>query len=245
MREGIIRIRTDEPDYSDIPEKVYDWEYTVYKGAREEIPVDAPEPKGKSVVSSSWCDANLYHDMISGKSCMGILHFLNKTPWDWFSKLQGTVETATFGSEYVVARTCTDQIIDLRNTLRYLGVPVKGPSCMFGDNETVVNTASIPQGKLAKRWHALSYHRTREAIAAGIIRFYHVRSKTNVADILSKHWDMPSVWNSLRPIMFWRGDTALLIKDDDDDATPQLDKESSKESTSQPSPDPANASDSH
>ena len=58
---------------------------------------------------------------------------------------------------------------------------------MFGDNETVVNTASVPQSRLLKRHNALSYHRTREAIAAGILRFHHVRGKLNPADILSKH----------------------------------------------------------
>jgi hypothetical protein len=210
MRHGIIRFRTEEPDFSDIPKKVYDWFYTCYGGAKEQIPTDAPRPLGRRILTSSYVDANLYHDIISGKSVTGILHFFNKTPIDWYSKLQSTVETATFGSEYVAARTCTEQIIDLRNTLRYLGVPVEGPSMMFGDNETVVNTASVPHSKLHKRHNALSYHRTREAIAAGIVRFHHVRGNTNTADILSKHWDMPSVWSQLKPVMFWQGDTATL-----------------------------------
>jgi len=44
---------------------------------------------------------------------------LNETPMDWFSKKQVTVETATYGSQFV---TCVEQVIDLRNTLCYLGV---------------------------------------------------------------------------------------------------------------------------
>jgi hypothetical protein len=216
MRHGVIRIRTEEPDYSDLEFKQYDWAYTCYGGAEEEIPSDAPKPLGKRIVTTSYVDANLYHDLISGKSVTGILHFFNKTPIDWFSKLQSTVETATFGSEYVAARTCTEQIIDLRTTLRYLGVPVEGPSYMFGDNETVVNTASHPHGRLHKRHNALSFHRTRYAIAAGVTVFHHVRGDTNPADILSKHWDYPSVWSQLRPILFWRGDTGDLVKEDDE-----------------------------
>ena len=132
----------------------------------------------------------------------------NKTPVDWFAKLQSTVETATFGSEYVAARTCTEQTIDIRNTFRYLGVPVDGPSFMFGDNESVVNTASVPHSKLGKRHNILSYHRTREAIAAGIIRFHWLKGDTNPADALSKHWDYASIWSQLRPLLFWDGDTA-------------------------------------
>ena len=33
------------------------------------------------------------------------------------------METATYGSEFVASKTATEQIIDLRHTLRYLGVP--------------------------------------------------------------------------------------------------------------------------
>jgi Reverse transcriptase (RNA-dependent DNA polymerase) len=202
MRFGTIRIRTDEPDFSDIPMKEFDWFYTAYSGATEEIPMNLPKPRGKPVVTSSFVDANLYHDMVSGRSVTGCLHFLNKTPIDWYSKLQTTVETATYGSEFIAAKTCTDQIIELRNTLRYLGVPIKSSSFMFGDNESVVNSSSLPEARLHKRHNALAFHRTREAIAAKILRFHYVSGKTNPADILSKHWDMPSVWHSLRPILF-------------------------------------------
>ena len=51
-------------------------------------------------------------------------HLLNKMPVDWYSKKQTTVETATYGSEMLAVRTCVEQIIDLRTTLRYLGVPL-------------------------------------------------------------------------------------------------------------------------
>ena len=212
MRHGIVRIRTDEPDYSDIPKKEYDWEYTCYHGAKEILPTDAPSPKGKRVQLTTYVDANLYHDLISGRSVTGVLHLANKPPIDWYSKLQSTVETATFGSEYVAARTSTEQIIDLRTTFRYLGVPVASETMMFGDNETVVNTASVPHSKLMKRHNALSYHRTREAIAAGILRFHHMPGANNPADILSKHWDYASVWSQLRPLLFWRGDTAAIAE---------------------------------
>jgi hypothetical protein len=54
----------------------------------------------------------------------GILHLINKTSLDWYFKKQATVETATYGSEFVAACTCVDQIVDLHTTLHYLGVPL-------------------------------------------------------------------------------------------------------------------------
>jgi hypothetical protein len=73
---------------------------------------------------------------------------------------------------------------------------VKGAAMMFGDNESVVNTASIPHGKLHKQHNALAFHRTREAITTNITRYHHINKKKNPSDILSKQWDMPSVWDS-------------------------------------------------
>jgi hypothetical protein len=124
MRHSAIRICTEEPDYSDIPRTEYYWEFSVYRGAKEEIPKDAPDPLSKPVVTATYVDANLYHCMLTGKSVSGVLHLFNKTPVDWYAKKQGTLETATYGSEYVAARTATKQIIDNRLLLRYLGVPV-------------------------------------------------------------------------------------------------------------------------
>ena len=211
-KDGAIRVRTGLPDLSEYPDQVFDWSYSSYGNVKEEIPDDAPEPLGNPVVLTTYVDANLYHDLISGQSVTGILHLANQTLIDTFSKLQSAVETATFGSEYVAARTCTEQIIDLRNTFRYLGVPVEHATMMFGNNESVVNTASVPHSRLHKRHNALSYHKTREAIAAGITRFTHVDGKGNPADVVSKHWDYPSVRDTLRPILFWGGDTGEIPK---------------------------------
>ena len=117
FKDAVMRIRTDEPDYSDLPEKHYDWAHSVCGDGKELIPEDAPEPLGNFVTLTHCVDVNLCHDMLTGKSVTGALHFVNKTPIDWCSKKQATVETATHGSEFVAARTCVEQILDVRLTL--------------------------------------------------------------------------------------------------------------------------------
>jgi hypothetical protein len=101
MKEARIRVLTNEPDYSDYQDPEYDWSSSVYGDVKEIIPTDIPEPKGKYITLSHYFDANLYHDMVTGRSVTAILHFLNQTPMDWYSKKQATVETATFGSEFI------------------------------------------------------------------------------------------------------------------------------------------------
>ena len=49
-------------------------------------------------------DANLNHCLATGKSLTGCFHHVNKTPVDWYSKKLATVETATYGSEFVAAK---------------------------------------------------------------------------------------------------------------------------------------------
>jgi hypothetical protein len=210
MRNAVIRIRAGEPDYSDLPDIQYDWSRSVYGELTEVLPTDAPPPLGNHVTLTHYVDANLMHDVTTGRSVTGILHLANKTPIDWYSKKQSTVETATYGSEFVAARTCVEQIIDLRNTLRYLGVPVRDKSYMFGDNESVVNSSTQVHAKLHKRHNMLSFHRVREAIASGMIGFYHIKGAINPADVLSKHWGYASVWEQLRTVLFWKGDTGAI-----------------------------------
>jgi hypothetical protein len=211
MRHAAIRIRTDEPDYTDIPDSQYDWTRTVYGELQEDKPKDAPKPLGKTVTLTHYVDANLMHDVITGRSVTGILHMMNKTPIDWYAKKQATVETATYGSEFVAARTCVEQVIDLRNTLRYLGVPIREKSYMFGDNKSVVDSSMQVHAKLHKRHTMLSFHRVRETIAAGIIGFYFIPGEHNPADIMSKHWGYAQVWTQLKALLFWHGDTDDIV----------------------------------
>jgi hypothetical protein len=125
----------------------------------------------------------------------GILHLCNQTLIESFSIRQACVQTATFGSEFVSARIAVDHIVDLRNTLRYLGVPVKEQSFLFGDNKDVLNNSVILHLKLSKRHNALSYHCVCEAIAVGVVNFYWIDGKSNPVDIVSKHWTYPQVWH--------------------------------------------------
>ena len=93
-----MRFRTGIPkneDYFDMPE--HDWMYSVNGNVTEELPSDLPKPKDKAVRTSTFGDACLMHCKVMGRSITGLLHLVNQTRIDWFSKKQGTVETAIYG----------------------------------------------------------------------------------------------------------------------------------------------------
>jgi len=205
--EGSVRFRTGIPDYSKYQNPTQDWQYTTYGASTEEIPRDMPTPKGKPITLTTFVDANLLHDTTTGRSATGILHLANQTPIDWYSKRQNTVETSTYGSEFVAARLATEQAIDIRYTLRMMGIPIEGTTYMFGDNASAVTSGTIPHSTLSKRHVALSYHRVRKAVAQGIIRFIHIEGRENLADVLTKVLPHTVFWPFIRPLLFWRGET--------------------------------------
>ena len=73
-------------------------------------------------------------------------------------------------------RIRAEQIIDMRTMLRYHGVPIIGPSQIFGDNESVVNSSMKFHAKIHKQHNTISFHWVRESIAADIYRFHHIYS---------------------------------------------------------------------
>ena len=151
LPDGAIRFRTGEPDFSSLNDQKYDWTRSDYSGACEQIPHDIPKPLGEHGQTTHYVDANLHHDHATGKAVTAVLHFLNQTPINAYSK----------------------------------------------------------------RHHLVSYHRIREAIAAKYISSHWKDGKSNPADILSKHWEFATVWTMLKPILFWRGETATQLKGSD------------------------------
>ena len=107
---------------------------------------------------SSFVDACLGYCKVTGKSITGIIHLVNQTPIKFFSKLQNTVKTTTYGSKFVAARQCTEQVRELQKTLKSMGIPIERTAWMLGDNQSVITLSTIPASTLKKRHQALSYH---------------------------------------------------------------------------------------
>ena len=49
---------------------------------------DIPKPKGKQVTTTTYVDANLHHDQVTGRAVTACLHLVNATPSHWYHKRQ-------------------------------------------------------------------------------------------------------------------------------------------------------------
>ena len=107
--------------------------------------------------------------MITSRSVTGLLFFLNKNPVELYSKKQAKVDAATYRSEHSSSHTYVDQIVDLRITLRFLGVPLRKNSCMCGHNKYIIDKSITSHSEIQKMHVALSFYRVRGTIAEVII----------------------------------------------------------------------------
>ena len=157
-----------------------------YGNVAEEIPVDMPTPLGRAVSTTCFVDADHAGNLVTRRSHSGIIIFIQNAPILWYSRRQNTVETSSFGSEFVAMRIAKEMIVGLRYKLRMFGTPVEQPTDILCDNRGVVKNTSIPSSVLSKRHNAINYHSVREATAASIIRVGKEDTATNIADLFTK-----------------------------------------------------------
>jgi hypothetical protein len=157
-----------------------------YQDAEEPIPANMPAPRGRQVYLACYVDADHAGNLMTRRSHTGILLYINNTPVIWYSKRQNTVESSSFGSEFVALRIATEMIEALRYKIRMFGVPIDGSTDVFCDNKSVVTNSSIPSSVLSKKHNSICYHRVREAQAAGTIRVGWIEGEYNKADLATK-----------------------------------------------------------
>ena len=141
----------------------YKW-YDFYRDAKEQVPIDMPPPCGCAVSTRCFVDADHTSNTVTRRSQTGILIFLNRAPIVWYSKRQNTIETSTFGSEFIALRMAVEHIEVLHYKLRMFGIPIEGPTNVFCDNETVFKNMTIPESTLKKKHNSICYHCCREAV---------------------------------------------------------------------------------
>ena len=149
-----------------------------------------------------WVDADHARDKVTCRSVTGIIIMMNNTVIKTYSKRQATVESSTYGSELVAARIATDLAMEIRYMLKMMGVRIDGSTLMLGDNKSVVLNTTVPSSVLKKKHCAIAYHRTREAIAARSIRFCHIESGVNIADLMTKPLPNALFHHLVKPILF-------------------------------------------
>jgi hypothetical protein len=156
---------------------VSDWSQ-FHPGAAEAIPPNIPKPMGLTVVVTCYCNAVHACCRVNQRPQLGIILYVNNAPITWYSKRQNTVQSSTFGSEFIAMRIAVEQTEGLQYKLRMMGVPIEGQS--------VFKNCSYPESILKKKHNDIAYHRVRKSQASKTIRDVWESGETNPSNILTK-----------------------------------------------------------
>ena len=152
----------------------------------EQMPTNMPEPRGTGFTIRAKVDADHAGDTVTRRSRTGFLVYLNCAPIYWMSKKQTSVESSSFGSEFIAMKQCCEYIRGLRYRLRMMGIPCEVPTYIYGDNQSVLANTSIPDSTLKKKSQSITYHFVREGAARDEWRTTYVNTHENEADLLTK-----------------------------------------------------------
>ena len=194
-----LSARTPEVDESLFP--VNDWT-SYYPDAEEAIPPNVPEGRGHPVVVTCYVDADHAGCRVTRRSQTGLIIMVQSAPVIWYSKRQNTVETSTFGSEFIAMKIAVEQVEALRYKLRMMGIPIEGPANLYCDNESVFKNSSFPESAIKKKHNSIAYHKSRESQAAGSVRVAWIPGATNPADIFTKLLPAPTLRHLVGMILF-------------------------------------------
>jgi hypothetical protein len=109
----------------------------------------------------------------------------------WFSKKQGSIEGASFGSEFLALKTAVEAKRALRYKFRIKGVPIDSPTSGYCNKMSVVHNSIAPESMLKKKSNFIAYHAVRgdavrEAGTMGEILIAYILTDNNIADIMTK-----------------------------------------------------------
>jgi len=177
-----------DPAIDELLFELCDWTSTEFGHiqGKEELPPNVPQPRGQVFVVRAKVDAGQASDATTRHSRTGFFVFLNCAPICWLSKKQTSIESLSFGSEFITMKQCCEHLRGLRCKLRMMGIPVDGPTCIFGDNQSVLANATIPDSVLKKKSQSIACHFVHEGSARDEWRTAHINTNDNEADLLTK-----------------------------------------------------------
>ena len=157
-----------DPTYPDIGDALFlreNWKHAVCGDCEEELPANAMKTCGFGFIIRAFVDSDHAGDSVTRRLRTGFIVFCNNAPIYWTLKKQGSIETISFGSEFIAMKNCCEHLCELCYKLRMMGIPCNFPSFIFGDNKLVLTNLSNPFSMLKKKSSSIAYHFVQEGVA--------------------------------------------------------------------------------
>ena len=114
----------------------------------EEVPKNMPEPRGLGFILRAKEDADHATNTIKRRSRTGFLMYANSVLVHWHSKKQNSVESSSFGAEFITMKQCCKYLQGFCYKLRMMGILLEEPVYVEGDNQSVLVNTMIPDSTI-------------------------------------------------------------------------------------------------
>ena len=101
----------------DIDESLFpkeEWSDAVYRECKEELPANRRKPHGLGFKIIAYVDSDHAGDPVTLRSRTGFIVYLDNVLIYWTYKKQGSIETSSFGSEFIAMKNCCNYLRGLR-----------------------------------------------------------------------------------------------------------------------------------
>ena len=119
-----------------------DWK-CFYGDVKETTPLNIPKPLVNEVVMRCFVDSDHAGEKLRRRSHYGFTIFFQMAPIYYCSDRQNTVDTSTFGSDFMAMKLVCEYICGLQYKLRMMGIPFSDPFFVFGYNKLVLYNTTL------------------------------------------------------------------------------------------------------
>ncbi|GJW94795.1 putative ribonuclease H-like domain-containing protein [Tanacetum coccineum] len=169
-------------------------------------------PRVSSFDLESYSDSDYAGANLDRKSTTGGCQFLGRRLISWQCKKQTIVATSTTEAEYVAAASCCGQVLWIQNQMLDYGFNFMNTK-IYIDNESTICIVKNPVYHSKTKHIAIRHHFIRDAYEKKLIQVLKIHTDDNVADLLTKAFDVSrgliGFRESLRRVI--DGTEALLI----------------------------------
>ncbi|GKD25922.1 putative ribonuclease H-like domain-containing protein [Tanacetum coccineum] len=148
-------------------------------------------PRVSSFDLESYSDSDYAGANLDRKSTTGGCQFLGRRLISWQCKKQTIVATSTTEAEYVAAASCCGQVLWIQNQMLDYGFNFMNIK-IYIDNESTICIVKNPVYHSKTKHIAIRHHFIRDAYEKKLIQVLKIHTDDNVADLLTKAFDVSS-----------------------------------------------------
>ncbi|GKE74674.1 hypothetical protein Tco_1536715, partial [Tanacetum coccineum] len=146
-------------------------------------------PRVSSFDLEAYSDSDYAGANLDRKSTIGGCQFLGRRLISWQCKKQTIVATSTTEAEYVAAANCCGQVLWIQNQMLDYGFNFMNTK-IYIDNESTICIVKNPVFHSKTKHIEIRHHFIRDAYEKKLIQVLKIHTDDNVADLLTKAFDV-------------------------------------------------------